>query len=177
MRRISQILFTPRGAPIIHLSDQPGISSAPKRETGRAARSIPYSILLRRGFAARAASLPRRWSLAPPFHPCPCGRSVFCGTFHDAGLPCAFRPCRADPLPCGVRTFLILSDATGHSHGTAKIQRSRYSMRPQFVQATSSILCSTICSVDGGTTRWQPSHTESGLSGTATGQRFVRRRS
>ena len=37
-RRISQILFTPCGAPIIHLSDQPGISPATRRQPNRAGR-------------------------------------------------------------------------------------------------------------------------------------------
>ena len=37
-RRISQILFTPCGAPIIHLSDQPGISPASRRRPNRAGR-------------------------------------------------------------------------------------------------------------------------------------------
>ena len=37
-RRISQILFTPCGAPIIHLSDQPGISPATRRRPNRAGR-------------------------------------------------------------------------------------------------------------------------------------------
>ena len=35
---------------------------------GRAARSTPYLILLRGGFAVRASFQPRRWSLTPPFH-------------------------------------------------------------------------------------------------------------
>ena len=115
--------------------------------TERAARSIPYLILLRGGFALRAAFQPRRWSLTPPFHHCGArlvvrsvracalthslprseslprfanpSPSILCGTFRRARLPCALRPSRADPLPCGVRTFLCLAAATGRSRAAS----------------------------------------------------------
>src|SRR5579885_1363243 len=43
-----------------------------------------YLVLLRVGFDVRARSLARRWALTPPFHPYPCGRSVFCATFRGS---------------------------------------------------------------------------------------------
>ena len=70
------------------------ITATLRRRTGRAARSAPYLILLRGGFALRAG-----------FRPCPGGillhhftlaarkrRSVLCGTFHWRRSPPPSRP-------------------------------------------------------------------------------------
>ena len=154
--------------------------------TERAARSIPYLILLRGGFALRASFQPRRWSLTPPFHrsgarlvvrsvrACALTHSlprseslprfansslsVLCGTFHHAGLPHG-------------------SDRSLARRFRRNCQISRYRMRPHIVQATRPALWSTSCDTLGGWTRWQPSHTPSCVSVTTTGHLFVRRRS
>ncbi len=68
-------------------------------------RVPPYLVLLRVGFALPAVLLRRRCALTAPFHPYPCGRYVFCGTFRPTDLN---RPSRtlSGTLLCGVRTFL-----------------------------------------------------------------------
>ena len=48
--------------------------------------TLPLFVLHRAGFTMPSSSPPRRWALTPPFHPYPCGRFVFCGTFRPAGL-------------------------------------------------------------------------------------------
>src|SRR5947209_19933591 len=65
----------------------------------------PYLVLLRVGFALPAALLSRRCALTAPFHPYPCGRYVFCGTFRQPALTLASRTL-SGTLLCGVRTFL-----------------------------------------------------------------------
>jgi hypothetical protein len=68
-------------------------------------RLPPYLVLLRVGFAMPAALLSRRCALTAPFHPYPCGRYVFCGTFRQPSLTTASRTL-SGTLLCGVRTFL-----------------------------------------------------------------------
>src|SRR5438045_3745078 len=65
----------------------------------------PYLVLLRVGFALPAALLSRRCALTAPFHPYPCGRYVFCGTFRQPALKSASRTL-SGTLLCRVRTFL-----------------------------------------------------------------------
>ena len=60
-RRISRILFTPCGAPIIHLSDQPGISPASRRTPNQAGH--PFNPLF--DLAPRRVCLARVVSDAP----------------------------------------------------------------------------------------------------------------
>ncbi len=63
----------------------------------------PFLVLLRVGFAVPPQSPATRWSLAPPFHPCPIARAV-CFLWHcPAGHPGWML---STTLPCGVRTFL-----------------------------------------------------------------------
>ena len=44
---------------------------------------LPYLVLLHVGFALPAGSLRPRCALTAPFHPYPCGRYIFCGTFRE----------------------------------------------------------------------------------------------
>ena len=57
-RRISRILFTPCGAPVIHLSDQPGISPASRRTPNRTGRPFNplFDLAPRRVCPARVVS-------------------------------------------------------------------------------------------------------------------------
>ena len=149
----------------------------------RAARSTPYSILLRGGFALRASFQPRRWSLAPPFHRLLRARGAghVCFLWHFPSRTISMRlPPLTDgshalrspdfPLPRG-------SDRSPARRFRRNCQISRYRMRPHIVHATSPALWSTSCDTLGGWTRWQPSHTPSCVSVTTTGHLFVRRRS
>lgn len=70
VRRISRILFISPKENSGHSSEQStrDFTASSRTRTGRAARSVPYLILLRGGLALRAAFQPRRWALAPPFH-------------------------------------------------------------------------------------------------------------
>src|SRR5437667_10774689 len=64
-----------------------------------------YLVLLRVGFALPVPLLERRCALTAPFHPYPCGRYVFCGTFRQPALKPASRTL-SGTLLSGVRTFL-----------------------------------------------------------------------
>src|SRR5437867_12572160 len=64
-----------------------------------------YLVLLRVGFAMPAPLLARRCALTAPFHPYPCGRYIFCGTFRQPTLKSASRTL-SGTLLSGVRTFL-----------------------------------------------------------------------
>src|SRR5437879_7072873 len=64
-----------------------------------------YLVLLRVGFAMPAPLLERRCALTAPFHPYPCGRYIFCGTFRQPALKSASRTL-SGTLLCRVRTFL-----------------------------------------------------------------------
>ena len=68
-------------------------------------RLPPYLVLLRVGFAMPAPLLKRRCALTAPFHPYPCGRYIFCGTFRQPALKSASRTL-SGTLLCRVRTFL-----------------------------------------------------------------------
>ena len=171
--------------------------------TERAARSIPYLILLRGGCALRTAFQPRRWSLTPPFHHCgarlvvrsvrACAlahslpRSEFLPRFavyslwHFPSRTIAVRP---PPLTSGSSALRSPdfplpcgSDRSLARRFRRNCQISRYRMRPHIVQATRPALWSTSCDTLGGWTRWHPSHTPSCVSATTTGQRLMRRRS
>ena len=113
-RILSSFLRTER---IICLSSQ---YPKPVPATGRGAGSSPVSYLALHlmGFSVPPGSLPERWALTPPFHPCPAipegtsGRSVFCGTVRQKVVTPSARvyPRLMAGLrgiaPCGVRTFL-----------------------------------------------------------------------
>jgi len=173
--------------------------------TERAARSIPYLILLRGGFALRAAFQPRRWSLTPPFHHSGARLVVRSGLrpyslapalgissslrelfavyslWHFPSRTIAVRP---PPLTSGSSALRSPdfplpcgSDRSLARRFRRNCQISRYRMRPHIVQATRPALWSTSCDTLGGWTRWQPSHTPSCVSVTTTGHLFVRRRS
>jgi len=60
---------------------------------------LPYSTLLRMGFAWPEGRPFGRWALTPPFHPYPIARAVyFCGTFPEFALA-GYYPasCPAEP--------------------------------------------------------------------------------
>ena len=76
---------------------------------GRAARSTPYLILLRGGFAVRASFQPRRWSLTPPFHHFVLARSLARCLFsvalsiaHDCRAPSALDERTLRPAESGL---------------------------------------------------------------------------
>ena len=74
-------------------------------QSAATAKLPPYLVLLRVGFALPATLLPRRYALTAPFHPYPCGRYVFCGTFRRSALTLTSRTLSGTQL-YGVRTFL-----------------------------------------------------------------------
>ena len=68
--------------------------------------TLPLFVLHRVGVTMPPSLPPERWALTPPFHPYPCGRSVFCGTFRPPGIGSGCLPLSEDTLPYDVRTFL-----------------------------------------------------------------------
>jgi len=102
---------------IIYLRGPPGTGAPLEGEAHREASHLPLPDgsfvpswpCSRRGLPGRLHYCRRRWSLTPPFHPCPCGRSVFCGPFpagREDSLPAPGFP---GAVLCGVRTFLDLA--------------------------------------------------------------------
>ena len=149
-----------------------------RTRTGRAARSIPYLILLRGGLAMRARSRVAPVVSCTAFSPLPPrGGGLFSVALSMCG-DCRRTPGLDDRVLCpaesGLSSPLRARPVTRARHGN---QRSRKSTRPHIVQATSPLLCCTICATLGGCTRWQPSHTPSLFRSTTAGQRFVRMRS
>ena len=71
--------------------------------------TLPLFVLHRVGFTVPPLLPSERWALTPPFHPYPCGRFVFCGTFRPPGISSGCLPLSKDTLPCDVRTFLYTS--------------------------------------------------------------------
>ena len=83
-----------------------------------------YSVFLQMGFSVPRMSPPERWSLTPPFHPCPApswskedrkcaGRSFFCGTLRRTENRSAWP--LASILPVEARTFLPRGKPPGRS--------------------------------------------------------------
>ena len=48
--------------------------------------TLPLFVLHRVGFTLPPRLPSERWALTPPFHPYPCGRFLFCGTFRQPNL-------------------------------------------------------------------------------------------
>ena len=48
--------------------------------------TLPLFVLHRVGFTLPPQLPSERWALTPPFHPYPCGRFLFCGTFRQPNL-------------------------------------------------------------------------------------------
>ena len=85
-----------------HLSKRPTLSFMDYSSAG----SATGLALLHGGFALPCKLLYTRWALAPPFHPYPCGRFVFCGTVRQAGIWPCLPGFSTGPLPYEVRKFL-----------------------------------------------------------------------
>ena len=115
-----------------------GVASDLPGELGRATH-LPYSVLLRVGFAVRELSPTPRWALTPPFHPCPVELSpslwtrsglhrgktadwAVCSLWHFP-WGCPHWPL-ASTLPCGVRTFLRPEATPRKKRETAPERRS-----------------------------------------------------
>jgi len=82
---------------------------------------------------------PERWALTPPFHPYPCGRFVFCGTFRPPGIDSGCLLLSQDTLPYDVRTFLYAADyspRSGHPNpnGGERIHHSALSGKTKALQ-------------------------------------------
>ena len=89
------------------------------RPTARAARSVPYLILLQKGFALTRVVSGAPVGSCPAFSPSrPLSglRCLFLWHFPSRRFARRPRPVEAGFPPCGVRTFLCCSAATGHSH-------------------------------------------------------------
>jgi hypothetical protein len=107
---------TERGAAVIHLGHAFPRASSDDTRKHRAGhpRTLPYSVLLRMGFAMRSASPQTRGALTSPFHPSLAdsprdrghvanGREVYSLWHFPRGRP---HSPLASILPCGARTFL-----------------------------------------------------------------------
>ena len=90
----------------IRSSGLPGTEKKASRFPLPGGSSRPCLTLLRLRVTWPLHCCKRRWSLAPPFHPYPCGRFVF--LWPDLAGSSEESPPRVLPgsLPCGVRTFL-----------------------------------------------------------------------
>ena len=134
-----------------------------RTRTGRAARSIPYLILLRGGLAMRARSRVAPVVSCTAFSPLPPrGGGLFSVALSICG-DCRRTPGLDDRVLCPAESGLSSPSrarpVTRADH--RRNQRSRYRMRPHIVQATKSLLCCTSCSTNGGCFMWHPSHTPS----------------
>ena len=106
--------------PIIHLSDQPGVlwhHLQDANRTGSAFSSLfdlaPERVcLVTRRFSRAGGLLPRLFTVAEAFRPLRC---LFLWHFPLRRFARRPRPVEAGFPPCGVRTFLCLAAATGHS--------------------------------------------------------------
>ena len=95
-----------------HLSKRPTLSFTGCPGAG----SATGLALLHGGFALPCKLLYMRWALAPPFHPYPYGRFVFCGTGRQTGIWPCLPGFSAGPLPYEVRKFLCKIIAAAFLH-------------------------------------------------------------
>ena len=96
--------------------------------------NLPYSTLLRMGFAWPAGSPCGRWALTPPFHPYRFrGGLLFCGTFPG------FAPAGVSPASCpaepGLSSRALRAGGRfGYSPGDYSTRAGRPMGRPVFVR-------------------------------------------
>ncbi len=112
---VSRILSTLAGCVVIFLMPHAacpafiaGCNYYPGILSGQA--TLPLFVLHRAGFTMPPSLPSERWALTPPFHPYPCGRFVFCGTFRPPGIGSGCLPFSEDTLPYDVRTFLYAAN-------------------------------------------------------------------
>lgn len=109
-RTVSQILSRRSGAS--HLSKRPTRNlSAEAVRYGQHLRSL-FGLAPERACRAAEACTSARWSLTPPFHPCPLGRSAFCCAFRRRFIEASLPGFPRDFPSCGVWTFLSPKRAT-----------------------------------------------------------------
>ena len=109
------------GTPIIHLSGQPGTSWSSSSDASRAGSAFgplfdlaPERVcLVTRRFSRAGGLLPRLFTVAEFRRTLRC---LFLWHFPSRRFARRPRPVKAGFPPCGVRTFLCLAAATGHSH-------------------------------------------------------------
>jgi hypothetical protein len=107
-------------------------------------RTLPYSVLLRAGFAVPVVSPRRRCALTAPFHPChprSRGSSAVCFLWHFPwGRP---RWRLASALPFGVRTFLPGPDVGPRRSPDPLRERPDYIVSERIVRAPAVFMASS----------------------------------